>query len=112
MSNYPYSLSSMIESCIYSRWPFNNRVETAPRKANESGHYTSTGLVNILSLAEVATVVSDWTAAGKLIPVRIETGGEPSIATLRSPPQRCLQHDVNYSRPCQGPIDRFGDPTK
>jgi len=43
-----------------------------------------TGLVSTLSLAEVATVVSDWKAAGWLIPVRIEAGGEPSIATLRS----------------------------
>ena len=49
----------MIESCLYSRWPFNDRTETAPRKANESGHYTITGLVNTLSLAEVATVVSE-----------------------------------------------------
>ena len=74
----------MVESSIYSRWPFNDRIETAPRKANESGAYSVTGLVNTLSLAEVATVVSDWTAAGWLIPVRIEAGGEPSIATLRS----------------------------
>jgi hypothetical protein len=74
----------MVESCIYSRWPFNGRIETAPRKVKESGAYTFTGLANILSLAEVATVVSDWKAAGWIIPVRIEAGGEPSIATLRS----------------------------
>jgi hypothetical protein len=74
----------MIESSTYSRWPFNDRIETAPRKAKESGSYTVTGLVNTLSLAEVTTVISDWTAAGWLIPVRIEAGGEPSIATLRS----------------------------
>jgi hypothetical protein len=78
----------MVESSICSHWPFNDRIETAPRKAKESGAYTVTGLVSTLSLAEVATVVSDWTSAGWLSPVypeglRIEAG-EPSIATLRS----------------------------
>ena len=74
----------MIESLIYSRWPFNDRIETAPRRANEAGSYSVSGLANALSLAEVATVVRDWTTAGRLLPVTIETGGEPSISTYRS----------------------------
>ena len=73
----------MVESPIYSRWPFNDRIETAPRKANEAGFYSPAGLANAHSLAEVTTVVMDWTTAGWLISVRIETGGEPSISTFR-----------------------------
>ena len=73
----------MVESLSLSRWPF-DRIETAPRRANEAGSYSYTGLANALSLAEVATVVRDWTTAEKLLPVTIETGGEPSISTYRS----------------------------
>ena len=73
----------MVESLSLSRWPF-DRIETAPRRANEAGSYSSAGLANALSLAEVATVVRDWTTAGWLLPVTIETGGEPSISTYRS----------------------------
>ena len=81
MSSYPYSLSTMIESSTYSRWPFNGRLETAPRSVNEAGIYSITALANILSLGEVATAV--WTRAGRLIPMTIEAGGEPSIEMYR-----------------------------
>ena len=58
----------MVESHIYSRWPFNDQIETAPLNVNEAGSYSVSGLANALSLAEVTTVVRDWETAEWLIP--------------------------------------------
>ena len=74
----------MIESVIFSRWLFNNRIETAPRNVNQAGHYSPAGLADALSLPEVTTVVRDWETAGWLIEIEIEIGGEASISTYRS----------------------------
>ena len=89
----------MFESTVLSRYPFVNSLGTPPRTPNEAGIYSLSGIANALTLEEIDSLVLSFKAEGKLIPIEISAGGEPSIAALRShlSPSQCAPSQCTSS---------------